>query len=456
MSKFEFSPVVKAFREHLLHISDTARFTCICGVSGGIDSMVLLYLLHRHQLSCTVAHCNYQLRGEASDKDMELVEQVSAMWGFECVSALFDPEEADLKNTQLWARQKRYRMFRDLKKETDADFILTAHHQGDQVETILQKIFRGSSMPTWKGMSVIDREIFRPLLSVTRSQIQEFAEEHHVPFREDHTNAESSYARNLIRNELSGRMNKLLPGWRKNVLKVRERAAEYEWMASHLYRSVRGPGGSIRRENFLNLPRSLWPVIIHIFFKEFVPSSKMPSAGDFNETEKLEHLQTGSSLRFGKRFALVRDRDRFLLVDDGSEPEGTLQPVQVRQAELPSEVPGTGYRINIDRWDGTIKPKTLQLDAGKISWPVTLRRWQQGDQIQPLGMSGHKLISDVLTDHKISTTRKKEAILIESFDGTVSAIIFPHITKSNQVGLISEKVKCSPGTKQVLQIDTGT
>ena len=181
MNKFESFPIVKSVSENLKGVSESPSLSLICGVSGGIDSMVLLYILHRLQVNCTVTHCNYQLRGDESEKDMKLVEEMSAMWGFDCITARFDPAVSKESNTQIWARNLRYTMFRDLQKEVSADFIVTAHHQEDQVETILQKILRGAGPAAWSGMSIRDGDLIRPLLNVSKKEIRDFAQTQHVP-----------------------------------------------------------------------------------------------------------------------------------------------------------------------------------------------------------------------------------------------------------------------------------
>lgn len=106
--------------------------------------MAMLYLLHRFGIDTTAVHCNYQLRGEASDKDQKLVEEICAYWNIECVSMRLDSSEETDGNFQDWARKRRYQAYEDIKKEYNADLILTAHHEDDQLETILQKILRGS------------------------------------------------------------------------------------------------------------------------------------------------------------------------------------------------------------------------------------------------------------------------------------------------------------------------
>lgn len=450
MNRFESFPIVKAFRQALIKIEEHDSPSFICGVSGGVDSMVLLYLLHRFDVSCTVAHCNYQLRGEESDKDMELVEEISAMWGFDCITARFDPYEAEESNTQLWARDLRYNMFRDLKRELDARFIITAHHRDDQVETILHKILRGAGPGAWSGMSIVNGDLFRPLLGVSKAEIVAFAEAQHVPFRDDQTNTMSDYARNLIRNEVSPRLDKLIPGWKRNVLHIPQIANQFQLMTDSLLRQVEPESRKIERSALLALPKEIWPALIHRFIVNNVKYATITS-GELEQTVDLDNLQTGGFLRFGDDLKIVRNREMFCLVEGET---GHLDALIVRPEDLPLISRDFSLRMRLSPWSGDIIPDFLQLDAGRVAWPITIRPWCDGDRIQPLGMEGHKLVADILTDKKISTVQKKETFLIESFDGIICAVIFPDPASRRQIGVISEQFKCTKATNQILLIDT--
>jgi len=450
MNRFESFPIVKTFRKNLSKIEDVSSLSVICGVSGGVDSMVLLYLLHRMDVSCTVAHCNYRLRGDESDKDMELVEEISAMWGFECITAQFDPEEAQESNTQLWARDHRYTMFHDLKREMNADYILTAHHREDQVETILQKILRGAGPGAWSGMSIIDQDLFRPLLDVPKDELMAFAEAQHIPFRNDSTNETSAYARNLIRNDISPQLDKLIPGWKRNVLRISEKADQFRLMTDLLLKQVEPKPMIIHRAQFLELPKTIWPALIHRFIEKNVVDARITS-GELAQTDALENLQTGSFLQFGDKLRVVRDRDLFCLIKGESTGASTIT---ISKKDLPYISREQSVQIQLAPWKGKIDADYLQLDAGQLTWPITIRLWRDGDEIHPLGMEGHKQIADLLTDKKISSVQKKDAILIESFDGIICAVIFPHVTPERQIGVISEDFKCTAATNQILKIDT--
>jgi len=431
-------------------VSAGSEVRLVCGVSGGVDSMSLLYLMYLYGYNCTVVHCNYQLRGEESDKDMMLVEQMASMWGFDCITARFDPIEAEDENTQAWARDCRYRAFRGVAEDIGADYIVTAHHRDDQIETILQKIFRGAGLGAWKGMDPVEGDLLRPLLEVSKEEILDFASEAEIPFREDETNLTSKYARNLIRRDLTPGLDRLFPGWKENVLALSDRAAEFDAMAIRQLNEVEAGGKSLHRGRFLELPDNLKRVVLHAFLKRYAPD-ETPSRGDIEQADHIGQLQTGSALHFSTGNRLVRNREIFHLTDN--EDVTTKEPALFEKKDLKNETFCGDITLMLLPWIDELPSGTLHLDSGKLKWPVTVRQWADGDRIQPLGMEGSKLVSDLLTDKKIDATQKKEAILIESFDGIVCAVIFPHVSDAGQIGIISERVKCTPGTKQILQID---
>ncbi len=412
--------------------------------------MTLLYLLHRFEIDCTVVHCNYQLRGMASNKDRDLVEQISAMWNFECITAAFDPEEAENKNTQAWARENRYRVFRDLKKQVDADYILTAHHQTDQVETILQKILRGAGLASWKGMGLVEDDLLRPLINVPKQQIVDFARMHEIPYRVDKTNEYAGYARNFIRHELTPDMDHFFPGWRENILKLPERADEFSLMTGVLLSKVQKGKFQINRKKLLEFPKQLWPVLFLEFLKKFLPGTVL-SEGLMKRFLAIDELQTGNNIEIDKKWKIVRNREYFELVD-GKIEEQEIE-VCLTKKDLSDEQWIAGHRLIVTEWNGTLKMSRLQLDADKLTWPVTVRHWKDGDRIQCLGMKGSKKIADLLTDKKINSPQKREAILIESFDGIISAVIFPHTNIDGRWGIISEQAKCDFETTHIIQID---
>ena len=411
--------------------------------------MSLLYLLHRHDVETTAVHCNYGVRGESSDKDQELVEEVCSMWGMDCVSVRLDADEAEGRNFQAWARDRRYRVFRDLKRELNADFIATAHHEDDQVETIFQKILRGSGPISWQGMTVVAGDLFRPLLGVRKEEIREFATEQHVPFREDESNFSSDYARNFLRRELKDRMDDFFPGWENNILALPDKVIDFEGLANELLQRIKGEAGGLLRDELLRVDQKLWPVLLLQFLKDELPDVAH-STGFLEDVKRLKALQTGGGLAVAKDIQLVRDRDRFVLVkksEDLSE-QSVVDREELREAKKIDDI-----TISIATWDGTLNTKNLLMDVELIDWPIKIRNWSGGDTIRPLGLDGKQTVAKLLTNKKISSVEKKRAKVIESFDETICAVIFPHMTKSGQNGVISEHVKCTSRTEEIVRIE---
>ncbi len=449
MSKFESSPVAKAFQKSVNHyLPDSA--TLITGVSGGPDSMALMYLLHRFELNTVIVHCNYQMRGEDSEKDQRLVEKMSAFWGFECVSVRLEKESAS--NFQEWARERRYEVFFDLKREFDADFVTTAHHQDDQIETILQRILRGSGISAWRGIKTIENHLFRPLMDVSKSEIMKFAEEFNIPYRIDNSNEESTYARNFLRHNWFPELQNFFPGWRDNILKLSVRATEFELMTGEVLKSVKNNNRSLKRSDFLNLPDPIRPPVLHQFFEE-VSFDISTSSSLQKVAKKLIELQSGKAIQLSSEYQIIRDRDLFTIQKLKSDRKS---PVEISSDDLKQIKKVYGLHLKVENYTEEFTPETLSMDLSKIAFPVTIRQWEEGDSIRPLGMNGTQLISDHLTNRKISSARKSEAFVIESFDGNICAVIFPHHTSDDQLGTISERVRCSSETEKVLVIRNQT
>ncbi|TVR29836.1 MAG: tRNA lysidine(34) synthetase TilS [Balneolaceae bacterium] len=447
MSKSELLKIKNEFQLQVeKYLNDGDRV--VAGISGGPDSMLLLYLLHRSGVKTVAVHCNYGLRGKASDLDQELVEQICSMWEIECVSVRFDPEEAGKENFQEWARQRRYQVFYDLKREYKADYITTAHHKDDQIETILQKILRGAGTASWRGMEILEGDLFRPLLGISKQQIIQFVQEFNIPFRIDGSNEESTYARNFLRHSWFPELDRLFPGWKKNLLKIPGRASEFESMSDHILSGVSEHPERLIRNAFLALPDVVKPVILHRFIEKS-GVDEMPGGSFFSSVASLEQLQSGKSLQLSNQLHLERDRDEFILVkkkrDSEKEQINTFD-------KFTGEIESDNLILSTEPFHGEYQQGVLHLDSEKVSFPITLREWQNGDEIIPLGMDGSQLISDHLTNRKISSSKKSEAKVLESFDGTICAVIFPHFSADNQLGTVSEKVRCTNQTKTVLTI----
>lgn len=417
----------------------------IVGVSGGPDSMALLYLLNILNVKALTVHINYGKRGKESDKDQELVEQMSHAWGFECCSIHLEPEDAKGKNFQKWARDQRYQFFRDLKDAYKADAIITAHHQDDQLETILQKLFRGSSPSAWQGMSVWNGELFRPLLSFTKQEILDFCETEAVPYRIDTSNKNSEFARNFIRNEFLHAMDNLFPGWQKNILDLPRLGKTFDDSIAYISDQVTSRG-TILLDEFSKLPEDLKPAVLKTILDQAGMKGDY-SRGQLKQLSEIELLQTGKSLKIGS-MTLTRDRNRIRFQFE-QEPAVILEDLGKAKAQKGWRFKNLFFELQPE----PIPLPALRLDSSKLDWPLQLRNWNAGDQFQPLGMNGSQNVSDHLTNRKISTTSREKALVLCGSDGTIYALIYPALTAGGEHGAISEKAKCESTTETFLTIN---
>ncbi|HKK46439.1 MAG TPA: tRNA lysidine(34) synthetase TilS [Balneolaceae bacterium] len=448
MSKSDLSLIETTVRKNIDQFFEKKLPHFIVGVSGGIDSMCLLYAFKRLGVPAFVSHINYQKRGLSSDKDQELVEQMAFEWGFECHTVRADPQEADGHNFQQWARNFRYDVFKQMAKVQHADAIAVAHHEDDQVETILQKIFRGAGLASWTGMDIWDATIFRPFLHISRRQIEAYAEEHAIPYRTDESNLESDFARNFLRNDWLEKVSDFFPGWKQNILRVNQQAGNYEeaidWIAERIS-AIEG----IDREAMHSLKPGVQKAVILYLLKQQDPDLQI-SQDSLNQLDTLSKLQTGKEIQLNEEFSILRDRNHYVIRSNHTEVFSS-QKLDYSQLEA-SGFEHETLVMAIAPFHEPDYSNMLYLDPQKITWPVTLRRWQHGDRFQPFGMEGHQLVSDHLTNRKISAAHKDETLVIESFDKSICAIIFPPIKNQTQPGTISEQVKCDNQTKYCLKI----
>ncbi|MGD8428165.1 MAG: tRNA lysidine(34) synthetase TilS, partial [Balneolaceae bacterium] len=450
MSKSDLSLIEATVQKNVRrYFPETPIPRFIIGVSGGIDSMCLLYVFKQLEITALVSHVNYQKRGPASNKDAELVEQLAFEWGFDCHTVTVDPAEAEGQNFQQWARNFRYDVFRHLAEEHDATGIAVAHHEDDQVETIFQKILRGSGLVSWTGMEIWDGYVFRPLLHISRRQIEEFAEVHEIPYRTDVSNLDSDFARNFLRNEWLKKMSDFFPGWKQNILRVNRQAGNYEeaidWIADHISNRE-----GVSREIFHTLKPGVQKAVILYLLKKKYPGLQI-SQSSLEQLDKLAELQTGRKIQLTDQFSILRDRNTYVLRGREEADDFTSFKVHRKQVELSTLIKGN-VMFSIEKFENPDYKNALFLDPDKVSWPVKLRRWKDGDRFQPFGMKGHQQVSDHLTNRKISAAHKKQALVIESFDKSISAVIFPPIKNQLQPGTISDQVKCDHSTKYCFKI----
>lgn len=504
----------------------------IVGVSGGIDSITLADMLYRQGLThFALAHCNFHLRGAESDGDAAFVAEWAAERGIKFLRADFDTEGYALKrgvSIEMAARELRYGWFALLCRREGYRAVAIAHNANDNAETLLLNLVRGTGLRGICGMQTLSAQticldgelcraigctteeseaifggsdkgtedfsegserasrtlqIWRPLLQMTRKQIEGYALSHNLSWREDRTNADSRYKRNLIRNEVMPLLERLNPSVVKTLSRDMEHFSSAAAVLDSRFASVFGSedssadgsdssGEALKTIQKMVSERSTgWKYALYTFLEDrgFNPGV----------IAQVEDLLESSRTRSGKVFLspehrLHITRDSFILEpalsaksNGASFGEGTI-------ILSPGVYAVGSQKLTVELFD---RPEDFPLrqptgvtaiDADKASFPLLVRRWQDGDWMRPLGCRGRKKMSDLFTDLKFSAPEKRSALLLldsiypslspsgRPLPISITQIPSPLPDKSHVLALIGsrvdESVKITPATTRVLRL----
>ena len=416
----------------------------LLAVSGGIDSMVLLYLFEKSGFDYGIVHCNFQLRGDESDGDEEFVKREVLIHGVPAFFQTFDTREYAQINgisIEMAARELRYDFFEKTRKEHNYDFIATAHHSDDLIETFFLNLSRKTGIKGLTGIKDKTGYIIRPLLFAGRNEIEAFAAENYIEFREDSTNSEVVYQRNFLRHKILPLFAELNPSFKKNVLASIENLRDAENVYTGYFDSEKTKAVTNATDSLIvdidTLQQSAYPKLL-LF--------EILTAYGFNSAvvdELFQSLESDSGKQFfSKTHRLVKDRDK-LFVSPVNEGENKIFYIETGDIELFQP-----FGINIEKLDANDfkirKERNFAcLDNDKLQFPLLIRKWQQGDYFQPLGMTGFKKISDFFIDEKIPLHQKENIWLLCS--GEKIVWIMGH--------RIDNRFKVTGKTKNILQIE---
>ncbi len=411
----------------------TSNDHLLLAVSGGVDSMVLAALCHQCNYRFSIAHCNFQLRGEESDADETMVRERAANYGVDFFSKKFDTSGYALHHKvsiQLAARELRYAWFRKLLKlpalsGTSSSvyhntFLITAHHADDNVETVLMNLFKGTGMRGLQGIPMKIEKIRRPLLFARKSEIGSYAKEKEIAFAEDASNAESKYTRNFIRNEIMPFVKNKFPEAEKNILGTIDRINSAVVLYSAALKKT--INGLIEKKgNELHIPvlklsktPSFETVLFEIVKDHGFTSAQLPDVAALLQADTGKAVYSLSHSIFRNRKWLIiapilaSEANHILITDSPSRTAfegGTL---------LLENVMAKNVRHLAD-------PMIEYVDAVQLSFPLLLRRWGQGDYFFPLGIKkpnsekrGKKKLSKFFIDQKLSLSQKQQVWVLES------------------------------------------
>ncbi len=402
------------------YIADNALFSkednLLLAVSGGIDSMVMAHLFRQAGYNIAIAHCNFSLRGKESDEDEQLVATFAEKHKLRFFSIRFNtPDYAAEKaiSIQMAARELRYGWFERLCSEHGFKYLATAHNRDDNVETFLLNLTRGTGIKGLCGIKPKSGHTVRPLLFASREDIEQYAAAHSVAFREDASNASDDYARNRIRHNVVPQLRIINPSFDAtmvdNMLRI-EQAQELVQQSLHKLTTTActkdGELYKVEINELLQAPsRSL------LLFELLQPFGF--GSTTISDIEQSLYAQSGKRF-YSPSHVLVRDRE-YLLIQALPAQEQVEVEIVPEQRELLSPVHLTFERIPITSLDSISKdPNIALLDGGKLSYPLALRKWKEGDSFVPFGMNGHKKLSDFLVDTKLSLLDKQQQYVLLS------------------------------------------
>lgn len=411
----------------------------ILALSGGIDSMVLADLLLKAKVEFVAAHCNFLLRDEESDGDEKFVREYAEKHDIQCFVKQFETEKYAADNgisIEMSARDLRYAWFEQLRLRLDYNKIAVAHHADDQAETFFINLLRGAGLRGLKGMLPQNGVIIRPLLWASREQIRQYAVENQILWREDHTNAESVYLRNKIRNQLLPAFDELKPEARQGLYK----SLEYLASENELYRELLKEKLSVFVKNDRETPPTSYlkpPTSYQLLFEWLRQYGFNTDQCHFI----FEAMETGIGNKyFSPTHQLVIGRNELQLSEIKPVMDEEVQ-IEVGEEEIASPIHLRFSHIEkssdffIDK-----SPIVAMLDADKVQFPLTLRHWRHGDRFHPLGMKGSKLLSDFFVDQRFTEAQKQNVFLLVSAKNEILWVVGQRI---------DDRFKVTNGTKSV-------
>ena len=371
----------------------------LVAVSGGRDSMVLAEKVRREGGPFAVAHCNFRLRGAESDADEALVREWAERHGVTCHVRAFDTEAvatAEGISIEMAARKLRYRWFGELCRKHGYEAVLTAHHAGDNAETFFLNLLRGTGIKGLTGMKadsfLPDPEfsgipLRRPLLGLTRAEIDSFAAQWKVPYRDDRTNAENTVKRNKLRNQVFPVLREINPSFEKTLAEDMERLSMVSAIADDYYRenaSLLWDGKRI--DTALLRTFSRWEYLLYRILEEDGLSAPLIA-------QATDIVRSGVS---GKRAGpFVSAAGRLVREESAGVPEITV----TEEAWEPGRSP-------------VMPAGVLAVDADKVHGELVADRWVAGDWIRPLGMRGRRKLQDWFKDRHFSLVDKRQAVIV--------------------------------------------
>jgi len=431
------------FQQHLdHHLLFLKGKKLLLATSGGIDSMVLVHLLRQLYYDISIAHCNFELRGSESDGDEAFVKEYATENNIPVFVTHFDTAlfAADNKlSIQLAARKLRYIWFHQLLQEKRLDYIITAHHLDDSLETFLINLTRGTGQEGLTGIPQQNDKVVRPLLPFTRSEIESYATEQNIKWREDSSNASDKYMRNKLRHDvvpvLKSLNSSFMDSFSQTLQHMQQAQSLVEDASVLVYQKVVSEKNGQKHINIQELKRL--PNYKAYLYQWLSPLGFTA----WEDIYLLADAQSGKQIH-APGYRLLKDRETLILEPLKEYDDNQVHEIPEGQREVNSPV-----RLIFTVVDKVLKTSgasSIYVDAKKVKFPLFVRKWQEGDCFYPLGMNGQKKkVSKYFKDEKMSLSEKEDTWLLCSENEIVWII--------NRRA--DERFKTTTATTQTLKIE---
>ena len=408
----KFSPLLINFKNHISNTFPALKGKRILiACSGGLDSVVLSRLFKELNYDISLAHCNFSLRGKESDEDENFVILLADKLSIPIFNKKFNTKAYKIKHKlsiQVAARQLRYQWFAEVCAEHSFDYLATAHHLDDDLETFLINLSRGTGLKGLIGIPLINDKIIRPFLNFPRADILQYAKENNCPWREDSSNQTSDYLRNKLRIEVIPRLKEvdhnLLNGFHQTQKYLNDSMAlvnDYMTLIKNLVVSETEDGFEIDVLKLQDLPNT--NALLYELLAPF----------GFTAWDDLSDLLTAQSGKqiFSESHRILKNRKSLLLVENNFVHNKATYTI--KESDTGIDIP---INLKIERVDKILgyTPSIVYLDVQKLSFPLQLRKWREGDSFYPFGMKGKKKLSKFFKDEKLSLIAKEKTWVLSS------------------------------------------
>ena len=404
--------MINTFKNHIdSKLPFLKKSKLLIAISGGLDSTVLTYLCYQAKLNIALAHCNFNLRGSESDGDEDFVLQLAEDLDLEVFIESFETESYAKEHklsTQMAARELRYNWFEELSKQLGFDYVLTAHHADDVLETFLINLSRGTGIEGLSGIPEVNNNVVRPLLGFSRTEIENHANANNLKWREDSSNASIKYLRNKLRHDVIPQLKAINPEFLnnfQNTLKHLKDTTDIveESVNTVLQRAIKSIDDNqisyyVSEFQKVNNPKAF----LYEIFKDY-------GFTEWNDILNLLGAQSGKQL-FSSTHRLLKDRDCLILSEIAIKQSENILEITSENKQVETNL-GSLVFEEVDTVESQGR-NCIYVDKDLLKFPLNVRSWQEGDYFYPFGMQGKKKLSKFFKDEKLSLLDKERVLLL--------------------------------------------